>query len=127
MKVFRKETYKSPTDFRYIFTVYTKNENESRVWLTDLVPESLLPPRKINGVYVPYWAYLSNEPSPGQRKNARVNLNTEENYTNRSRLKEGDYIVYILEARRDIKAGEEILWYYGDAYYVRDYLISENV
>lgn len=126
MKVFDKRDYvDSPTDYKYSFVVYTKSGNESRPFIADLDLEDRNalppPPRKVGSEYWPYWAYFSNEPTRGeQTDNVEMDTNPDENYANRSRLKAGDYIVYKMKTIRDIKAGEELVWSYGDLY-ERDY------
>lgn len=112
MTVFRLDTYRSPTKGMYIFTVYTKSGRESNTLIGDLSLESL--PSPCRGV--PFWAYFSNEPSDGEDANAWIDLNLEQNYKDRSRLKEGDTITYKLRAEKTIQKGEEILWCYGDSY-----------
>lgn len=121
LRVFRDETYKSPTNNMYSFAVYTKSKNESKVWLGDLVPESLQPPKRYKKWYVPFWAYFSNEPSPPQTTNAWIDMNTEENYKEIKRVREGDYLIYKLVATKPIKPGDEVVWNYGDAYGERNY------
>lgn len=125
LQVFRLATYKSATNNAYCFAVYTVNGNESKTFLGDLVPESLQPPRKVDGIYIPYWGYFSNEPSPEQKSNVWVDMNLEENYLSRKRLKDGDYVVYKLVATRTIQPGDEIVWHYGSSYYGRDYKVSK--
>jgi len=123
IKVFREKNYESPTDNDYMIGVYTFLGNESRVWIGDIAPESLKAPIKSeNGeFYIPYWAYFSNEPSPGQNTNAYINMNLEETYKTRKRLKEGDLVTYKLIATENIAPGEEIVWDYGSGYGERDY------
>lgn len=123
IKVFRNAGYESPTDRAYMIGVYTYAGNESRVWIGDIVPESLKPPiPSDDGKYfIPYWAYFSNEPSPDQTENAYIDMNEDEVYFNRKRLKEGDMITYKLIATDDINPGEEIVWDYGKEYGERDY------
>jgi len=107
----------------YVIGVYTPSGNESRVWTADIVPESLRPPILSDDeeYYIPYWAYFSNEPSPGQTKNAYIDMNEDEIYAERKRIKEGDMITYKLIAIDDINPGEEIVWDYGKEYGERDY------
>jgi len=128
IRVFRVDTYESPTHDDYVFAVYTKGGNESKVWIGDLDEGSLQPPIKANDGdhYIPYWAYFTNEPAPGQKTNAWIDMNLEENYDlqYRKRVKEGEYMIYKLVARKHIAAGEEILWYYGTEYLNRDYPVS---
>jgi len=123
VKVFRNKGYESPTNRAYVIGVYTPSGNESRVWTADIVPESLKPPilSDDEGYFIPYWAYFSNEPSPGQTKNAYIDMNEDEIYAERKRIKEGDMITYKLIAIDDINPGEEIVWDYGKEYGERDY------
>lgn len=103
----------------YAMTIYTKNGNESSTLIGDIYPGSLRPP-KYN---IPFWAYFSNEPSKSpkeQYSNAYLDTNLKSNYRNRSRVKEGDTMVYKLIADENIKKGEEIVWCYGE-YYGREY------
>ncbi len=126
LRVFRVETYRSITGNAYCFSTYTVSGNESRIFIGDLVPESLQDPLKLEDRYIPYWGYFSNEPSPGQVSNVWVDMNTEENYKSRKRLKEGDFITYKLVAIKDIAPGDEIVWHYGDSYHGRDYLVNSE-
>lgn len=123
IKVFREKTYESPTNSDYMIGVYTPLGNESRVWVGDIAPESLVAPIKSERgeFYIPYWAYFSNEPSPGQNTNAYINMNLEETYKTKKRLKEGELITYKLIATENITPGEEIVWDYGSGYGKRDY------
>jgi len=129
MKVFDKRDYDSPTDYKYSFVAYTKSGNASRTFIADLdMDEPLLMPRleldnrAIDGsVYLPYWAYFANEPTRGvQEDNVEMDTNPDENYSSRDRLRVGDHIVYKMKTTRPIKAGEELVWSYGDLY-ERDY------
>ncbi len=124
-QVFRETTYKSPTHNNYCFAAYTKGGHESKIWIGDLVPTSLQPPILSDDktYFIPFWAYFSNEPAPSQFSNAWIDMNTEENYKHRKRLKEGDYLVYKLVAMQPIAIGEEVVWFYGKEYGVRDYPI----
>jgi len=130
-KVFRQNNYTSPTHDDYVFAVYTKSGNESKVWIGDIDEGSLQPPIKaVNGeYYVPYWAYFTNEPAPMQKTNAWIDMNLEENYElqHRKRVKEGEYMVYKLVATKPIAPGDEVLWYYGSQYLNREYPISADV
>lgn len=125
LQVFRSLTHISKTDNEYCFAVYTVSGNESKTFIGDLVPESLQSPRKAGQIYLPFWGYFSNEPSPAQKTNVWVDMNLDENYKTRKRLKEGDFVVYKIVASRDIHPGEEIVWYYGSSYYGRDYQIGK--
>jgi hypothetical protein len=100
----------------YTFTVYTKKGNYCSRLIGDVYEGSLLKPKR----GIPYFAYFSNEPSGNQISNAEVDMNLDENYRNRDRLEVGDTIIYKLYATRAIKAGDEIIWCYGEAY-DRDY------
>lgn len=120
IQVFRDTDYTSPTNRMYTFAVYTLGENESKVWVGDLTSNSLEPPKIIKKHYVPFWAYFSNEPTESQKPNSWIDMNTKENYKNRSRVKEGDTLIYKLIATKKIKPGKEIIWNYGESYQ-RDY------
>ena len=114
-----KKEYKSPTKCMYCFTVYTKSERVSDKLMGDLDKESAPLPKN----NIPYWAYFSNEPSGKQKENAEIDIGSKDNYKNRSKLKDGDFMTYKLKATRNIKPGEEIVWCYGEAY-GRDYKTS---
>jgi len=113
-----------PNLFNNVYTVelYTKRGNNIKSLVGDLCNESLIEPDS-NGVA--YWGYFSNEPSTVQESNTFLDTNLNENYLNRSRIKEGDYVLYRLIASRDIKKGEEITWCYGSLY-SRNYETSCN-
>lgn len=116
MMVYRIDGHRSVNHDMYQFTIYTKSGNESRTYIGDVYPGSLEPPTR----GIPYWAYFSNEPSMGEKPNSTVDPNIYENYKNRSRVREGDTMVYKLVSTRDIKAGDEIIWCYGSSY-IRKY------
>lgn len=116
-----KRSYKSPTKCMYCFTIYTKNDKISNTLMGDLDKDSAPQPKN----NIPYWAYFSNEPSGKQKENAEIDIALKENYRNRKRLKPGDFITYKLKATRNIKAGEEVVWCYGEAY-DRNYKTSCN-
>ena len=121
MKVFNDKNYKSETDCMYCFSIYSKNDNYSNTFIGDIDIESNpLPKRSI-----PYWAYFSNEPSVNETGNANIYINTTENYKNRKKLKEGDFVVYKLKAITDINPNQEILWYYGGLY-DRNYKVNSE-
>lgn len=124
IKVFREKTYESPTNNVYTIGIYTPSGNESKVWVGDIVPESLKNPIKSENkeFYIPYWAYFSNEPSLGQVTNAYIDMNLEETYKTRKRIKEGDFVTYKLIATENIEPGEEIVWDYGSGYGKRNYI-----
>ena len=123
VKVFREKKYESPTLNSYMIGVYSPSGYESKVWVGDIVPESLQPPvlHEDGKHYVPYWGYFSNEPSGNQKENSYMDMNIDEIYKNKKRLKEGDLIFYKLIATQNIKPGEEIVWCYGEEYGERDY------
>ncbi len=100
----------------YTMTVYGKSGRSRDTVMGDIYSGSLEPPKR----GITYWAYFSNEPSGDQEENAYLDINTKENYKNRSRVKVGDTMIYKLVASRDIKPNEEITWCYGD-YYNRNY------
>ena len=119
MKVHNKKSYKSPTKCTYCFTVYTKGDRMSNSLIADLDKESAPLPKN----NIPYWAYFSNEPSSKQKENAEIDIALKDNYRDRNKLKNGDFITYKLKATRNIKPGEEIVWCYGNTY-DRDYKTS---
>jgi len=124
LQVFRTETYRSITGNAYCFSIYTRQGNESKTFIGDLVPESLQDPILVEDRYIPYCGYFANEPSPDQISNVWVDMNIKENYRTRKILKEGNFIVYKLVAIKDIEPGDEIVWHYGDSYHGRDYLVN---
>jgi hypothetical protein len=106
-------TYKGYKDDSYLITVYNKSGRENKNLVGDLYSGSLQTPR----YNIPFWGYLSNEPSPPkQQENVFLDINLKENYKNRYRVKKGDTMIYKLVASRNIKVGEEICWCYGDMY-----------
>jgi hypothetical protein len=114
MTAFKLDTYKSPTNDVYLFSVYSKTGKISKVLVGDITPESLQEP--IGGI--PFWAQFANEPSEGQTVNSWVDTESHRNFQflDRKRIKSGDVIIYTLKASRDIMPGEEIVWYYGPDY-----------
>lgn len=96
----------------YTITVYGKNGRERESLIGDVFKGSLIPPKH----NIPFWAYFSNEPSKDQEENARIDTNLKVNYRNRNKVKENDTMVYKLIATKNIKAGEEITWCYGEEY-----------
>ena len=103
----------------YTIIVYTKKDRESSKFIGDVYEGSLREPR----FNIPFWGYFSNEPATKQKNNAFLDINLKENYKNRTRVKEGDTMIYKIRALKNIKKGEEITWCYGDGY-VRDYPTS---
>lgn len=122
-KVHDMDTYESPTDSKYNFFVKTKNDHWSKKYMGDVIYNKYPPLPKRN---IPYWAQFSNEPSKGQTINCDIDFNLKENYRNRDRVRIGDIMVYKLVATKNIKKGEEIVWYYGDEY-ERDYKLDKSV
>lgn len=119
-KVYSDKTHKQVKHGMYGMTVYTKKGNESRSKIGDVYPGSLREPKG----HISYWAYFSNEPAREpieQYQNSYLDINLNENYRNRSTVKEGDVMIYKLRALRDINPGEEITWCYGGSY-GRDYI-----
>ena len=55
----------------------------------------------------------------------RATSHLKQNYKKRTKVKEGQSMVYKLVAVRHIKPGDEILWYYGPDYN-RDYEVSTD-
>ena len=104
-----------PNLFNNVYTIelYTKNGNGIKSLIGDLCDESMMQPDS-NGVA--YWGYFSNEPSSPQESNSILDVNLNENYSNKNRIKEGDYVLYKLIASKNIKKGEEITWCYGSLY-----------
>lgn len=72
-------------------------------------------------------AMFINEPSPEETSNVDILMNRIENLVRRGqeRAKINDVFTYYFYTLRDIKAGEEILWYYGENYH-RDYPVSKR-
>lgn len=114
---FRK--YNSPTHNMYTFNVYTKLGKESKNLIGDLTLDSI--PDPINNI--PFWAPFVNEPSLGMKTNAEIDLNLDDNYYDVKIMRVGKYMDYKLFATKNIKAGEEIMIYYGEDY-VRNYKID---
>ena len=107
----------------YCFTLYDNNEEEIK-GLTGYIDKNSIETPKNN---IPFWGHFANEPSLKQKENSEIVTNIKENYKNRNKLKEGDYINYHLIASKNIRKGEEIVWCYGDSY-TRKYKTScENV
>jgi len=106
--------YNTPYKETYRFTLLNKNGREYSKVVGDLY-EGSLPPPKNN---VPYWGYFSNEPSESEMSNADIDVMTTKNFTRKDRtcLKEGDTVTYVVRASRAIQPGDEILWCYGDNY-----------
>ncbi len=111
--------YDSPTNFMYSFEVYKKNGDEYKRFIGDIDLNSFPDPKND----ITYWAPFANEPSKGQKSNAELDMNLQENYKNRTKIKVGQSLIYKLEATRHINPGDEILWFYGPDYH-RNYEVS---
>lgn len=106
VKAFKKARF----DSVYSVSLYNKNGSESKFY-GDLCQESLQLPTR-NGIT--YWAYFSNEPSMNERENAHLDFkNIHKETKNKTRLEEGDLVLYKLIANKTIEEGDEILWCYG--------------
>jgi len=121
IKIFKLKHYESPTNFMYSFEVYKKNGDDYKRLIGDIDLDSF--PSPINDVT--FWAPFANEPSTKQLSNAELDMNLKQNYKKRTKVKEGQTMVYKLVAVRHIKPGDEILWYYGPDYN-RDYEVSTD-
>jgi len=99
--------------FNSVYTVVLYNKNGTAVQKLsgDLCSESLQPPTESG---ITYWAYFSNEPSINESDNCYLDFeNSYKETRNKTRLKEGDLVLYKLIAKKNIKKGDEILWCYG--------------
>lgn len=114
--VYKADGHKRNTSIDYTFNVYSPSGNRNWSLVGDLTPASYQLP--CNGV--PYWGYLINEPNVGQKSNCYLDKQHAKNFSERKSLKIGDFVVYAIRAKRNIKKGEELMWYYGP-YYERDY------
>lgn len=121
IKVFREKDYESPTDFIYSFHVYRKNGDEYKRLIGDLYEGSF--PEPINNI--PFWGAFINEPTKSQRTNTEVDIDLKTNYSDKTYSSPGDTMVYKLVATKNIKPGEELLWYYGPNY-SRNYAVGKN-
>jgi len=121
IKVFRKKDYISATDFVYCFEVYRKNGKEYKRLIGDIDKDSF--PQPLHDI--PYWAPFANEPSMGEKSNTEIDIELEKNYIDKNYTVPGEYMIYSLIAKRKIRKGDEILWYYGDGY-DRDYKASKR-
>jgi hypothetical protein len=108
----RYDNFQSPFNMEYAIEIFTKNGNSSKVFVGDIYEDTVDPP--INGV--PFWGYLANEPSMGQKSNAELKTNYKANYMNRGRLSENAPYVLTITAERNIKKDEEVMWCYGYGY-----------
>lgn len=115
-------SYKPYRDNMYAMSVETKNGKISNRLIGDIYPGSLQYPGKDG---IPYYAFFSNEPTPKQRENCRLDPELKRNYANRKVIRAGDTMIYSLKATCDIKKGEPITWCYGSLY-ERDYEINPS-
>ncbi len=119
--VFKHDTHKSPTGSVYTFTIYTAGGNPSQAFIGDIDLTSFPTPSPKNNI--PFWGPFANEPSGNQKVNAEIDTNQRRNYKDKKRMQLGDSMVYDLVATRNIKPGEEVVWYYGEDY-KRDYEVK---
>lgn len=115
LKIFKDtsdDKYKSPTDRMYAIAIYTKGDKERFDVIGDITKDSVPPPKND----IPYWGHFANEPSGNNVENAELDLDLKKNYKNKSKLHVSDFVVYRLKSIRDIKAGDEICWCYGQVY-----------
>lgn len=119
---FDLEKYDSSTNMVYSIALYDKDDEELDNLIGDI--DKLSFPNPINNI--PFWGPFANEPSGDQIENAEMDTNLKLNYKRRKRIIEGDYVIYKLVAKKLIKPGDEITWYYGK-YYQRDYKINIDV
>lgn len=122
IRVFDHNTYKSPTNGVYTFTIYTIGNNPSKVFIGDIDLDSFPLPKE----NIPFWGPFANEPSGNQKINAEIDTDLIHNYGNKKRVKLGDYMIYNLIATRNIKPSEEVVWYYGEDYKRNYKLIYES-
>lgn len=121
IKVFDSDTYNSPTNSIYVFSILTRSGIVNEKLVGDIDEYSF--PQPINNI--PFWGPFVNEPSGKQTINAVFNPNLKFNYKlyKRRGIKKGDTLIYSIHAMRDIIPGEEITVYYGDEY-KREYEIN---
>jgi len=114
-----KDGYNGLDNNKYTMGVYKKNNMINMKLIGDIYEGSLDFP-KYN---IPFWGHFANEPSKNEKSNCIIDANIKSNYKNRNTVYEGDTMVYKLIAKRNIKPGDEILWYYGNLY-SRDYEVN---
>lgn len=119
--VYDADKYISPTHNVYTFHIYRKNGAYIKKYIGDIDKSSF--PNPVNGIS--FLGPFANEPSVGETSNAEVDLNLDENYSDRRWLRAGDTVIYNVIAIKTIKKGDEILWYYGDDY-LRNYEVNEK-
>ena len=81
----------------------------------DLCEDSLASPVRLNGRWVPLWAYFSNEPSPDEASNSHLYPAMKGSFAH-AKVAIGELYRFKLVASKAIQPGEEIVWCYGDDY-----------
>lgn len=121
IKIFNAKTYKSPSDFRYSFSVFSRSGHSLEHLIGDIDYDCF--PMPLDDI--PFWGPFVNEPSGKQIINACFNPNLKYNYKkyNRRGFRVGDTLIYSICSIRPIHTGEEITIYYGDEY-ERNYNIN---
>ena len=121
IRVFNMNSYESPTNYIYAFSIYGAAEREYKTLIGDIDCESL--PEPINDIS--FWGLFINEPSNGNDINSWVDTDYNYNFVKhgRKKLKCGTYLIYKIIANRDIDIGEEVTIYYGTEY-DRDYKLD---
>jgi hypothetical protein len=110
--VYSEKNFYGQKKSMYVMSVYNKSEKFIPHLIGDIYEGSLEKPKN----NISFWAYFSNEPSGKQTANCYLDINTKQNFKNRTTIKAGDTMVYKLIATRRIDPGEEIVWCYGDSY-----------
>lgn len=99
---------------KYRVALYSKRRKMYKYLISNIYENSL----DIAENDIPYWAYLSNEPSESQTSNCYL-----QTHDPLKRVRVGDSVIYRLISTRPIKKDEEIVWCYGN-YYNRNYKTS---
>ena len=112
IRVFKSNNHK--TDYVYAFDVYRKNGVCYTRLMGDLYKSSFPDPE--NGIT--FLAPFANEPIGKEKSNSEIDIRLKETYQNKKKqyLLPGDVLIYHLKATKKIKAGDEILWDYGENY-----------
>ena len=112
IKVFKSANHN--TDYVYAFDVYRKNGVVYQRFVGDLYKSSFPDPE--DGIS--FLAPFANEPFGNEKTNSEIDIRLDETYKNKKKayLLPGDVLIYHLIATKNIKPGEEILWYYGKDY-----------
>jgi hypothetical protein len=126
---FKQKHYQSSNNGKYAFQIYDEQGNIHPDYIGDLTEESMCLPiySATNGEYVPFWGYFVNEPSPGEKVNACVCLNLEQNYKHRKKVEPHQAFVYSIVAERPIHSNQEVLIHYGDHYHLRNYDVDASI